>query len=362
MSVEPRGRVVVGMSGGVDSAVAAMLLRDQGWEVLAVFMRNWEEEDEHGVCTAQQDSDAARRACDHLGIPFYTVNFARQYRERVFRYFLEEYSAGRTPNPDVMCNREIKFKELLDFARKMDARYLATGHYAIIRRSGGLLTLHKGADPGKDQSYFLYTLGQSQLMHTLFPIGGMLKSEVRHLADQAGLPNAHRRDSTGICFIGERDFRSFLQRFLPARPGDIVTPAGKVIGRHDGLMYYTLGQRKGIGIGGSGSGEPWFVAEKDVKNNRLVVVQGNDHPMLYSDACYVTNLSWISGDAPGKTFNCSAKFRYRQPDQKVRATLIGPSRCRVEFEMPQRAVTPGQSAVFYTEEVCLGGGIIESTG
>jgi tRNA-specific 2-thiouridylase len=347
------------MSGGVDSATAALLLKSQGWDVLGVFMRNWEETGENGVCAAEEDAAAARKACDHIGIPFYAVNFARQYMERVFAYFLDEYRAGRTPNPDVMCNREIKFKELLDFARKMDADYLATGHYAIIRERGDELDLCKGGDPGKDQTYFLYALGQHQLRRILFPVGEMRKSEVRRLAAEAGLPNAARKDSTGICFIGERNFRRFLGQYLPAKPGPIRTADGRVIGEHEGLMYYTLGQRKGIGIGGSGTEGPWFVAGKDVETNTLTVVQGRDHPLLYSSACRVKDLCWVSGRPPGTAFECAAKFRYRQPDQAVRVTLTEEGACRVDFAEAQRAVTPGQSAVFYLGNCCLGGGIID---
>ena len=353
-------RVVVGMSGGVDSAVAAYLLREQGYEVVGVFMRNWEETDETGTCTADEDFDFVRRVCGQLDIPYYTVNFVRQYWDRVFAYFLEEYRRGRTPNPDVMCNKEIKFAAFLDFALTLDADYLATGHYARILREGGKCLLAKGADPGKDQSYFLHALGQRELSRTLFPVGEMKKAEVRRIAAELGLANAQRKDSTGICFIGERDFRAFLSQFLPAQPGEILDlDSGRTVGRHEGLMYYTLGQRKGLGIGGVGSAEPWFVVKKELESNRLWVVQGKDHPMLYSKACTVGTFHSVTGEMPRAPYACRAKFRYRQADQDVTVYPQGEG-CRIVFAAPQRAVTPGQFAVLYQGEVCLGGGAIDA--
>lgn len=352
-------RVVVGMSGGVDSAVAAYLLREQGYEVIGVFMRNWEEEDDTGTCTADEDFDYVRRVCTQLNIPYYTVNFVRQYWDRVFTYFLDEYRRGRTPNPDVMCNKEIKFAAFLDFAMTLDADYLATGHYARIRKDGDGFALVKGRDAGKDQSYFLHVLGQKELSKTLFPVGDMPKSQVRAIAEQLGLANARRKDSTGICFIGERNFRAFLSQFLPAQPGDIVEMnSGRRLGRHDGLMYYTLGQRKGLGIGGVGTAEPWFVVEKDLQKNQLVVVQGKDHPRLYSFGCTVEHLHYVGGKLEQEPFACMAKFRYRQGDQPVKVFPVGDG-CRIVFDTPQRAVTPGQFAVLYLGDDCLGGGAIE---
>lgn len=349
--------IVVGMSGGVDSAVAALLLKEQGHDVIGVFMRNWEEE-EGGECTATADFDDVRRVCDKLGIPYYGVNFVRQYWDRVFEYFLAEYRLGRTPNPDVLCNREIKFKELLDFAGKMGAAKLATGHYAQIERRDGQYRLLKGVDSSKDQSYFLCLLGQEALSKALFPIGGMQKKDVRALAAKAGLSVAEKKDSTGICFIGERRFKEFLMQYLPAQPGEMRTPEGRTVGRHDGLMYYTLGQRKGLGIGGSGTGQPWFVIGKDLQNNILYVRQGNDSPELYSMSCRVNELHFISGEAPASAFDCGVKIRYRQPDQKAAVQISG-DEALITFEKPQRAITPGQIAVFYSGDECLGGGTIE---
>ncbi|MGI6315213.1 MAG: tRNA 2-thiouridine(34) synthase MnmA [Christensenellales bacterium] len=352
-------RVVVGMSGGVDSAVAAALLQREGRQVLGVFMRNWREEDAEGVCAAEEDYAYVRGVCDKLGIPYYGVDFSREYRERVFSYFLREYQAGRTPNPDVLCNNEIKFDAFLKFALELDADAVATGHYARLEEEGGKRKLLKGADTGKDQSYFLHGLRQSQLSRVLFPLGGMKKSRVREIAREMALPNAERKDSTGICFIGERNFREFLRGYLPAQPGDIVeAETGRVIGRHAGLMYYTLGQRKGLGIGGGGSGEPWFVVGKELESRRLLAAQGRDHPLLYSGSCALSRVSWIAGEPPRLPLECRAKFRYRQPDQEVRVLPEGEG-VRVEFAKPQRAVTPGQYCVFYDGEVCLGGGQVD---
>lgn len=357
-------RVVVGMSGGVDSSVAALLLRDQGYAVEGVFMQNWEEEDAD-QCTAQQDYRDALAVCQHLGIPLQAVNFAGEYWDRVFSHFLDEYSAGRTPNPDILCNREIKFRAFLDHALKLGADAIATGHYARIGHAAdGSVQMLRGVDGNKDQTYFLHALNQHQLKHTLFPVGELEKSAVRELARGAGFHNHKKKDSTGICFIGERRFSNFLSEYLPARPGEMRTPEGELIGEHQGLMFYTLGQRQGLGIGGrqQGSEEPWYVLDKDVANNRLIVGQGHDHPLLYRDIMYAQQLNWCA-DLPPATdehgvFTCTAKVRYRQADQACRVRLNGDN-AEVSFETPVRAITPGQSIVFYADEVCLGGGIIE---
>ncbi len=358
-------RVVVGMSGGVDSSVAALLLKQQGYDVIGIFMKNWDDTDEFGHCTAEEDFADVKRVCQHIGIPYYTVNFEREYRDKVFAYFLDEYRKGRTPNPDVMCNREIKFGQFLDKALSLGADLIATGHYARLEHRGGTWHLLRSADRNKDQTYFLSQLNQYQLSKTLFPLGRLTKQEVRQIAREAGLPTAGKKDSTGICFIGERDFRTFLSHFLPAQPGDIRTLDGELKGRHQGLMYYTLGQRQGLGIGGGGTGEPWFVADKDLDHNILYVVQGADHPALYSYGLLATDVNWISGHPPAKEttgrFSCTAKFRYRQADQAVMLELLPDNRCLVRFEQPQKAVTPGQAVVFYDGEVCLGGGIIHHT-
>ena len=350
-------RIVVGMSGGVDSSVAALLLKEQGYDVIGVFMKNWEEKDENGVCTAESDWRDVREVCDLIGIPYYAVNFAREYWDRVFSYFLDEYRAGRTPNPDVLCNREIKFRAFLDFAMQLGASRMATGHFVQTNEAGDLL---RGADPNKDQSYFLYMLHREQLQKAVFPVGGMTKAEVRRIAAEHGLPVSQKKDSTGVCFIGERKFKQFLQTYLPARPGDMVSPEGQVVGRHDGLMYYTLGQRRGLGIGGCGDGRSWFVIGKDLEHNRLLVAQGEDHPMLYSTRSVAGGVTWV-GDAPlqeGETLRCTARFRYRQGDQPVEATLRG-DKLLIHSLTPQRAVTPGQSAVLYDGERCLGGAVVE---
>lgn len=349
--------IVVGMSGGVDSAVAAMLLRDQGLRVLGVFMKNWEEDEEGGACTATADYEDVRRVCDALGMPYYTVNFARQYWDRVFEHFLSEYKAGRTPNPDVVCNREIKFKELLDVARKMGDGRLATGHYARVEHREGRYALLKGQDGNKDQSYFLYMLTQPQLSRAVFPLGELRKEQVRDLAAQANLVVAEKKDSTGICFIGERRFKEFLQRYLPAQPGPMRTLDGVEIGRHDGLMYYTPGQRRGLGIGGGGNGERWFVVRKDLQTNTLYVSQG-EPPELFADHCNLTELTFCAGQAPGTAFDCGAKVRYRQSDQQARVTLTDDGGATVEFAQPQRALAAGQSVVLYDGDECLGGGIL----
>ena len=349
------------MSGGVDSSVAALLLKQQGYDVVGVFMKNWEETDENGTCTAAADYEDVRRVADKIGIPYYTVNFAREYRERVFSYFLEDYQAGRTPNPDVLCNCEIKFKAFLDFAMGLGAAALATGHYARLDKRNENVKLLRAVDLSKDQTYFLAGLTQAQLQHAMFPIGEMRKPELRKLAQSVGLTTAYKKDSTGICFIGERNFKNFLMQYLPALPGDIVTLDGQCIGRHDGLMYYTLGQRRGLGIGGrrEGSGESWFVIGKDMERNLLIVQQG-EHEELFSLGLWAKKINFISSAAPAKTFECTAKFRYRQSDQQVRVTMDG-SGCSMDFMQPQRAVTPGQWVVLYDGETCLGGGPIDET-
>lgn len=351
-------RVVVGMSGGVDSSVSALLLKRQGFDVIGVFMKNWDDTDEFGACTATDDFEDVERVCNQIGIPYYSVNFEKEYEERVFAHFLKEYRNGRTPNPDVLCNREIKFKELLDKALQLGADYLATGHYAQIQLDGDVYRLLRGADVGKDQTYFLHMLSQNPLARTLFPIGHLPKREVRNIAREAGLATAAKKDSTGICFIGERNFRKFLQQYLPAQPGVMKTLDGEVMGQHQGLMYYTIGQRKGLGIGGSGTGEPWFVVEKDLEHNVLYVAQGHNHPSLFSEGLIADEVTFISGQTPQAPFHCTAKFRYRQPDQGVTVSPMPDSTWVVRFDMPQRAITPGQSVVFYQGEECLGGGII----
>ena len=351
-------RIVVGMSGGVDSSVAALLLKQQGYDVVGVFMKNWEETDDGGVCTAEEDWNDVREVCQTIGIPYYAVNFAKEYWDRVFSYFLDEYRAGRTPNPDVLCNREIKFKAFLDFAMQLGASRMATGHFVRTNEKGELL---RGADANKDQSYFLYMLHAEQLRKAMFPVGHLTKAEVRRIAEENGLINSHKKDSTGVCFIGERRFKTFLQEFLPAQPGDMVAPDGTVVGRHDGLMYYTLGQRRGLGIGGCGDGRSWFVIGKDLARNRLLVAQGEDHPMLYSTLSVAGGVTWI-GDAPirpGETLRCTCKYRYRQADVPVEATLREDGKLLLHALEPQRAVTPGQSAVLYQGEKCLGGAVVE---
>lgn len=355
------GHIVVGLSGGVDSTVAAYLLKQQGYDVVGVFMKNWEEEDDSGVCTAAEDYAYVQSVASQMGIPYYTVNFCKEYRERVFSYFLAEYSAGRTPNPDVLCNCEIKFRAFLDFALSTGAGLLATGHYANIAHGEDGVRLIRAKDANKDQTYFLAGLTREQLSRAMFPVGNILKQDVRRIAAEQGFSNAKRKDSTGVCFIGERNFKQFLMQFLPAQPGDIVDEKGKVIGKHDGLMYYTLGQRRGLGIGGrnDGTGESWFVIGKDLKRNLLIVQQG-EHEELYSLSLDAPSMNWINGGAPSSGFHCTAKFRYRQPDQGVTVVTDG-NGIHVCFDHPQRAVTPGQWVVLYDGETCLGGGPIAGT-
>jgi len=355
--------VIVGLSGGVDSSVAALLLQQQGYQVEGMFMKNWEEDDSEEYCSATEDLADARSVSESLGLALHTVNFSAEYWDRVFSHFLKEYEAGRTPNPDILCNREIKFKAFLDRAIDIGADFIATGHYARVDCVDGFYRLLKGRDAGKDQSYFLYTLGQHQLSRSLFPVGELEKNEVRHIAEEHHLVTYDKKDSTGICFIGERDFREFLSRYLPAQPGEIQTPEGQVIGHHSGLMYYTLGQRQGLGIGGvpGASDEPWYVVSKDMENNILLAAQGHNHPLLFSQSLQASQLSWVDGTGPAAPYHCRAKTRYRQSDQACTITQLENGQCEVVFDEPQRAVTPGQSVVFYDDEVCLGGGVIENT-
>lgn len=346
-------KIAIGMSGGVDSAVSAYLLKKQGYDVIAVFMKNWNEIDDNGICTADQDFEDVRRVCDAIDIPYYSVNFAREYWNDVFSIFLEEYKKGRTPNPDVLCNKEIKFKAFLNYCMDIGADAIATGHYCRVNKFDGNRLL-KGRDERKDQSYFLCTLSGSQLEKVEFPVGGYTKEYVRQIAREAGIPVADKKNSTGICFIGERNFRKFLSTYLPAQPGEMRTTDGKYIGMHQGLMYYTLGQRRGLNIGGMGTGERWFVVKKDLKNNILYVEQGEDSPQLYSKVCVADNFNFINPIGL-KEFDCTAKFRYRQPDQRVHVYVENDS-VLIESYEKQRAVTPGQYAVLYSGNECLGGG------
>lgn len=350
-------RVVVGMSGGVDSSVAALILKQQGYDVIGIFMKNWDDTDEFGVCTATEDYEDVIRVCNQIGIPYYAVNFEKEYWDKVFTYFLDEYKAGRTPNPDVMCNKEIKFKAFLDHAITLGADYLATGHYARVNYRDEEFKLLRGIDDNKDQTYFLNQLGQNQLSRVMFPIGNIEKPRVRELAKEANLATATKKDSTGICFIGERNFKDFLGNYLPAKPGNMETLDGEVKGKHDGLMYYTIGQRHGLGIGGSG--EPWFVVGKNLKENILYVDQGFHNDLLYSDSITATNISWVSNEIPKSALKCTAKFRYRQPDSGVTVQMVNQNSAKVIFDKPVRAVTPGQAVVFYNGEECLGGGTID---
>ncbi|WML30604.1 tRNA 2-thiouridine(34) synthase MnmA [Neobacillus sp. OS1-32] len=350
-------RVVVGMSGGVDSSVAALLLKQQGYDVIGIFMKNWDDTDEFGVCTATEDYNDVIRVCNQIGIPYYAVNFEKQYWDKVFTYFLNEYRAGRTPNPDVMCNKEIKFKAFLEHAMNLGADYLATGHYARVEFRDGEYKMLRGLDENKDQTYFLNQLTQEQISKVMFPIGHLEKSKVREIAREAGLATAAKKDSTGICFIGERNFKEFLSQYLPAQPGNMETFEGEIKGRHEGLMYHTIGQRHGLGIGGAG--EPWFAIGKDLKRNVLYVGQGFHHEKLYSDSIIATDVSWVSNREKPAEFDCTAKFRYRQEDHKVKVRLLADNKVEVIFYQPIRAVTPGQAAVFYHGDECLGGGTID---
>lgn len=363
MSKNSSKKVIVGMSGGVDSSVSAYLLLQQGYQVEGLFMKNWEEDDNDEYCAAAEDMADAQAVCDKLGIKLHKVNFAAEYWDNVFEYFLAEYKAGRTPNPDIMCNKEIKFKAFLEFAAEaLGADYIATGHYVRRRYQDGHWQMLRGLDHNKDQSYFLYTLAEQHIAQTLFPVGDLEKPAVRAIAEQQGLVTHDKKDSTGICFIGERKFKDFLQQYLPAQPGDIVSiDDGKIIGRHEGLMYHTLGQRKGLGIGGlrDGRDEPWYVVGKDLTLNQLLVAQGHDHPALLSSGLIASQLHWVDRTGPQQICRLTVKTRYRQHDIPCTVTPRSDGRLQVTFDSPQKAVTPGQSAVFYLDEVCLGGGIID---
>lgn len=354
-------KVMVALSGGVDSAVAALLLKQKGYDVTGIFMQNWETENDDPHCQAEQDLTDAYQVSQALEIPFKVVNFSKEYWQNVFQYCLDEYAAGRTPNPDILCNKEIKFKVLLAHALNLGADYLATGHY-VRKCNNSPNKLQKGIDTNKDQSYFLYTINQKALSHALFPIGELKKSEVRDIAKKAGLMNHNKKDSTGICFIGERKFKTFLSEFLLATPGLMKTPEGKVIGKHDGLMFYTLGQRKGLNIGGrqDAKSSAWYVLDKDIENNTLIVGQGDHHPLLFSDQLICEKLHWINEEIPDISLTYSAKTRYRQPDQICKITPLNKELLQVDFKESQRAITPGQSIVFYHHDICLGGGIIKS--
>lgn len=353
--------VVIGMSGGVDSSVAALLLKEQGYRVIGLFMKNWEEKDEFGQCTSAEDYEDVARVCDKIGMPYYSIEFVQEYWDHVFAEFLKSYQAGYTPNPDILCNREIKFNLFFKKALEMGADFLATGHYCSTAMRDGSAKLLKAADANKDQTYFVYTVQKDVLSKILFPIGHLPKLEVRAIAERAGLPTAQKKDSTGICFIGERNFRKFLAQYVPAKPGPMKTLAGERVGTHNGAAYYTLGQRKGLGIGGEG--EAWFVVAKDATSNTLFVERGVRHPALYADELTAGDLSFVAGQIPTLPLSCTAKARYRQPEQSCMIeTASTPGKLRVVFDVPQRALTPGQSVVFYVGDECLGGGVIESVG
>lgn len=351
------------MSGGVDSSVTALLLQQQGYQVEGLFMKNWDEDDGSEYCTAKADMADAEAVANKLGIKLHAANFAAEYWDNVFEYFLTEYKAGRTPNPDILCNREIKFKVFLEYAQILGADLIATGHYVRRRDEAGHSQLLKGLDNNKDQSYFLHAVTEAAFAKTLFPVGEMEKPEVRRIAEEYGLATAKKKDSTGICFIGERRFKDFLEQYLPARPGNIETPEGQIIGQHTGLMYHTLGQRQGLGIGGTkgGNEEPWYVVGKDLERNVLLAAQGSQHPLLFTNTLLAEQLHWINGLPESLEFRCMAKTRYRQPDQQCTVQLNNDGTCQVAFDEPQRAVTPGQSVVFYQDDLCLGGGVIEKS-
>lgn len=356
MTDKSKIKVIVGVSGGVDSSVAALLLKEEGYDVTGIFMKNWDDTDENGVCTAEEDYEDAVKVCNQIGIPYYSINFEKEYYDRVFTYFLDEYKKGRTPNPDIMCNKEIKFKAFLDFAKNLGADYLATGHYARTDRSDDEVKMLRGLDNNKDQTYFLSQLSQEQIKDVLFPVGELQKSEVRDIAKRAKLATADKKDSTGICFIGERDFNEFLSNYLPAKPGKIVDTDGNVLGDHDGLMYHTIGQRRGLGIGGEGAA--WFVCGKDLEKNELIVCQGKNNPLLFSDRLLASEYSTISDKQGPKEFDCTAKFRYRQADIRAHVKVLEDGKVEVTYDRT-KAVTPGQAAVFYDGEVCLGSAIID---
>ena len=355
-------KVIVGMSGGVDSSVSAYILQQQGYQVDGLFMKNWEEDDDTDYCTAAADLADAQAVCDKLGIKLHKINFAAEYWDNVFEHFLQEYKAGRTPNPDILCNKEIKFKAFLEYAAEdLGADYIATGHYVRRRGDDENAQLLRGLDGNKDQSYFLYTLSHKQVGQSLFPVGELEKPVVRQIAEDLGLVTAKKKDSTGICFIGERKFKDFLARYLPAQPGDICTVDGEVIGRHDGLMYHTLGQRKGLRIGGlkNAGDEAWYVVDKDLEHNELIVAQGHNHPRLFSKGLIAGQLHWVDRQPLKQPLRCTVKTRYRQQDVPCQIIPLNDDLIEVCFDEPQIAVTPGQSAVFYLDELCLGGGIIE---
>ena len=354
----PKGAsIAVGMSGGVDSSVSAYLLKKAGFEVFGLFMKNWEESDQNGRCMASKDQEDAAKVCETLNIPFYTVNFTEEYYEAVFQDLLSGLKKGLTPNPDILCNKEIKFNLFLKKALSLGADFLATGHYCQSLKSEAGFELLKGKDSNKDQSYFVYTMSQNELSKVIFPVGHLLKPEVRELAKQAGLSTFSKKDSTGICFIGKRDFKDFISQYIPTKKGNIITVDGKVLGEHFGALYYTLGQRKGLGIGGEG--DAWFVADKDIKNNLIIVAQGHDHPRLYSSKVVASSISWTTCGPKSLPFSCFAKVRYRQEDQPCEIMHIEQDLIEVVFKKPQRAITPGQSIVFYQEDKCLGGAIIK---
>ena len=357
MSLPSNKTVVVGMSGGVDSSLTAWLLKEKGYRVIALFMKNWEEKDDQGICHSTRDYEDVTQVCDKIGIPCYSVNFSENYLDQVFSQFLDELKKGRTPNPDILCNREIKFKVLFEKALEYGADFLATGHYAQIDDQGRLL---KGIDPGKDQSYFLYAVNGKTFNKVLFPVGELHKSEVRRLSREAGLPTSEKKDSTGICFIGKRDFSSFIKNYVGAQPGVFETLSGKRMGTHVGTAYYTMGQRHGMGLGGPG--EPWFVVGKDIERSIVYVEQGTRHPGLYSDSLVANELTWIQGFPPKMPLSCTAKIRYRQNDQLCNVFINDDGQAHVNFLQPQRAITPGQSIVFYDGNCCLGGGIIDRAG
>lgn len=349
-------KVVVGISGGVDSSVAALLLKEEGYDVVGIFMKNWDDTDENGVCTAEVDYEDAVAVCNQIDIPYYSINFEKEYYDRVFTYFLDEYKKGRTPNPDIMCNKEIKFKAFLDFAKSLGADFVATGHYARVDRSADETVMLRGVDSNKDQTYFLSQLSQEQIKDVLFPVGELEKSQVREIAHKYKLATADKKDSTGICFIGERDFNEFLSNYLPAQEGNIVDTEGNILGRHEGLMFHTIGQRRGLGIGGEG--EAWFVCGKDLKKNELIVCQGKNNPLLFSNKLYASEFSTISDEEIPEEFSCTAKFRYRQADIKAHVKVLGDGKIEVTYDRT-KAVTPGQAAVFYLGDVCLGSAIID---
>ncbi len=356
-------RVVVGMSGGVDSSVSALLLKEQGYDVIGVFMKNWDDTDDSGVCTATDDYEDVKRVADQIGIPYYSINFEKEYWHRVFEYFLNEYKKGRTPNPDVMCNSQIKFKSFLEFALNLDADYIAMGHYAkTFKDKNGVTHMMRPKDGNKDQTYFLSQLSQEQISRVIFPLANLTKPQVREIALKSGLATAKKKDSTGICFIGERNFRKFLSEFLPAQAGDMITPDGNVVGHHAGLMYYTIGQRSGLGLGSTKeSTAPWFVVGKDLQKNQLIVQQGYDSKLLYATELEASDMSFFTGQ-PEHDFeiHCTAKFRYRQPDVGVTVSYdAANNKAKVYFDEPARAVTPGQALVLYQGEECLGGGNID---